>query len=96
MRIKNVIIRSKNYLNVLCVVFFSIASDCNLLDIMGLNFKTLTRRIIASDKLFIIKRFILLKNPQYNGNQRGLGSIGYKVFDKKYFCYSERPHSEAP
>ena len=61
MRIKNVIIRSKNYLNVFCVVFFSIASDCNLLDIMGLNFKTLTRRIIASDKFCIIKHFILLK-----------------------------------
>ena len=61
MRIKNVIIRSKNYLNVLCVVFFSIASDCNLLDIMGLNFKTLTRRIIASDKFCITKHFILLK-----------------------------------
>ena len=61
MRIKNVIIRSKNYLNVLCVVFFSIASDCNLLDIMGLNFKTLTRRIITSDKFCIIKYFISLK-----------------------------------
>ena len=92
MRIKNIIIGSKKYLNVLCVVFFSIASDCNLLDIMGLNFKTLTRRIITSDKFCIIK-FNFAKHAKYERYQRRLALIFYKFLDKKIICYSQRPHS---
>ena len=91
MRITNVIICSKNYLNVLCVIFFSIAPDCNLLDIMELNFKNLT--IKTSDKMLCNKGFKFAKNPKYERYQRGLALIFYKFFDKKIVCYSQRPHS---
>ena len=64
MRIKKVIICSKNYLNVLCVVFFSIPPDCILLEIMGLNFKNLTRKT-SSDKMLCDKGFKFVKNPKY-------------------------------
>ena len=64
MRITNVIICSKNYLNVLFVIFFSIAPDCNFVDIMGLNFKNLTRKT-SSDKMLCDKGFKFVKNPKY-------------------------------
>ena len=45
------------------------------------DFKDLTRRT-ASHKIFVIKHLILLKNPKYDGYQRGLASMIYKL-DKK-------------
>ena len=92
MRIKNVIICSKNYLNILCVVFFSVAPDCNLLDIMGLNFKKLTRET-SSDKMLHDKGFNFAKHTKYERYQRGLALIFYKFLNKKIICYSQRPHS---
>ena len=46
------------------------------------DFKDLTRRA-ASDHLFRDKAFNIAKNPKYDGYQRGLASMIYKVFDKK-------------
>ena len=91
MRITNVIICSKNYLNVLCVIFFSIAPDCNLLDIMELNFKKLTRK--TSDKMLCNKGFNFAENTKYERYQRWLAPIFYKYFDKKIICYCQRPHN---
>ena len=91
MRITNVIICSKNYLNVLCVIFFSIAPDCNLLDIMELNFKKLTRKT-SSDKMLHNKGFNFAKNTKYERYPRRLALTFYKYFNKKIICYSQRPH----
>ena len=38
---------------------------------------------IASDNVLQDKAFSIAKNPKYDGYQRGLASIVYKVFDKK-------------
>ena len=46
------------------------------------DFKDLARRT-ASDKVLRDKAFNIAKNPKYHGYQRGLGSMIYKVFDKK-------------
>ena len=92
MRIKKIIICSKNYLNVLCVVFFSIPPDCILLEIMGLNYKNLTGKT-SSDKMLHDKGFNFAKNAKYERYQRVLALIFYKFFDKKIICYSQRPHS---
>ena len=46
------------------------------------DFKDLARRI-ASDKVLIDKAFSIAKDPKYDGYQRGLGSMFYKLFDKK-------------
>ena len=46
------------------------------------GFKDLTRKT-ASDKTLRDKAFDIAKNPKYDGYQRGLGSMVYKVFDKK-------------
>ena len=48
------------------------------------DFKDLTRRR-ASDKILRDKAFNFVKNPKYDGFQRGLASIVYKFFDKKNF-----------
>ena len=45
------------------------------------DFKDLTRRT-ASDKIFREKAFNIAKNPKYDGCQRGLASIVYKLFHK--------------
>ena len=47
------------------------------------NFKDLTRRT-ASDKVLRDKAFKIAKNPKYYGCQRGLASMVYKFFNKKY------------
>ena len=44
--------------------------------------KDLTKRTVA-DKVLRDKAFNIAKNPKYDGYQRGLASIVYKVFDKK-------------
>ena len=47
------------------------------------GFKDLERRT-ASDKVFRGKAFNISKNPKYDGYQRGLASMVYKFFDKKF------------
>ena len=42
------------------------------------------KRRTASDKSLREKAFNIAKNPKYDGYQRGLASIIYKFFDKKY------------
>ena len=44
--------------------------------------KDLAKRT-ASDKVLRDKAFNIAKNPKYDGYQRGLGSMVYKLFDKK-------------
>ena len=46
------------------------------------DFKDLERRT-TSDKVLRDKAFNIAKNPKYDGYQRGLASMVYKVFDKK-------------
>ena len=46
------------------------------------DFKDLKRRT-ASDKMLRDKAFNIAKNPKYDGYQRGLGSMIYKIFNKK-------------
>ena len=46
------------------------------------DFKDLKRRT-ASDKILRDKAFNVAKNPKYDGYQRGLPSMVYKVCDKK-------------
>ena len=46
------------------------------------DFKDLARRT-ASDKVLRDKAFNIVKNPKYDGYQRGLASMVYKFFDKK-------------
>ena len=47
------------------------------------DFKDLTRRT-ASDKILPGKAFSIAKNPKYDGYQRGLVSMIYKLFDKNH------------
>ena len=49
------------------------------------DFKDLKRRT-ASDKVLRDKALNIAKNPKYDGYQRGLAPIVYKVFDKKSKC----------
>ena len=46
------------------------------------NFKNLKRRT-CSDNVLKDKAFNILKNPKYDGYQRGFTSVVYKSFDKK-------------
>ena len=46
------------------------------------DFKDLKRRTF-SDKVQRDKAFNIVKNPKYDGYQRGLASMIYKFFDKK-------------
>ena len=46
------------------------------------DFKDLKRRT-ASDKILRDKAFNIAKNPKYDGYQRGISSIVYKLFEKK-------------
>ena len=52
-----------------------------LMEIYG-NFKDLTRQT-ASDKILRDKGFNIAKSPKYDGYQKGLTSVVYKLFDKK-------------
>ena len=44
------------------------------------DFKDISRRT-ASDKVLRDKAFNIAKNPKYDGYQRGLASMVYKLFD---------------
>ena len=46
------------------------------------DFKDLARKT-ASYKFLRDKAFNIAKNPKYDGYQRGLTSVVYKIFDKK-------------
>ena len=46
------------------------------------NFKDLTKRT-AADKVLRNRAFNIAKDPKYDGYQRGLASMVYKIFDKK-------------
>ena len=48
------------------------------------DFKDLNRRTIA-DKVLRDKAFNIAKNTKYDGYQRGLASIVYKLFDKNTY-----------
>ena len=52
-------------------------------DIAYGNFKDLKRRIF-SDKVLRDKAFNIAKNSKYDGYQRGLASMVYRFFDKKF------------
>ena len=43
--------------------------------------KTLNRRT-AADRVLRDKEFNIAKNPKYDGYQRGLASMVYKLFDE--------------
>ena len=47
------------------------------------DFKDLVRRT-ASDKVLREKAFNIAKNPKYDGYEKGLASMVYTFFDKKY------------
>ena len=49
------------------------------------DFKDLNRRTFA-DKVLSDKVFNIAKDPKYDGCQRGLASIVYKFFDKKFLA----------
>ena len=46
------------------------------------DFKDLAKRT-ASDKVLRDKVFSIAKDPKYDGYQRGLASMVYKIFNKK-------------
>ena len=46
------------------------------------DFKNLAKRT-AADKVLRDKAFNIAKDPKYDGYQRGLASMVYKLFDKK-------------
>ena len=62
----------KNELDKACFVHDAAYSDS----------KDLTKRTVA-DKILRSKAFNIAKDPKYDGYQRGLASMVYKVFDKK-------------
>ena len=47
------------------------------------DFKDLKKKRTAADKVLRDKAFNIAKNPKYDGYQRGLDSMVYKVFNKK-------------
>ena len=47
------------------------------------NFKDIKRRT-TSEKILRDKAFNIAKNPKYDGYQRGLASMVYNFFDKKF------------
>ena len=48
--------------------------------------KDLVKRT-QSDKVLKDKAFKIANNPNYDGYQRGLASMVYKPFDKKWYCH---------
>ena len=56
---------------------------CFQYDMAYQDFKDLARRA-GSDKILRDKAFNIANNPKYDGYQRGLASMVYKFFDKKF------------
>ena len=57
-------------------------------DMAYTDFKCLTKRT-ASDKILRDKAIDIARNPKYNGYQRGLASMVYKLFDKKLLLHAQ-------
>ena len=57
-------------------------------DMAYADFKCLTKRT-ASDKILRDKAIDIARNPKYNGCQRGLASVVYKLFDKKLLLHAQ-------
>ena len=55
---------------------------CFQIDMAYGDFKDLKRRT-QSDKILRNKAFNIVKNPKYDGYQKGIASMVYKFFDKK-------------
>ena len=53
------------------------------------NSKGLTKRTVA-EKIFKNIAFNIAKDPEYDGYQRGLASMVYKLFDKKSSLLADR------
>ena len=64
-----------SYQNKLDKACFQLDSACG-------EFKGVNRRTFA-DKVLLEKAFNIAKDPKYDGYQRGLTSMVYKVFDNK-------------
>ena len=58
------------------------------------DFKDVTRRT-ASDKILRVKAFNIAKNSKYDGYQRGLVSMVYKLFDKKSALLADKSASSS-
>ena len=58
------------------------------------DFKDLKRRTF-SDKVLRDKAFNIAKNPKYDGYQRGLVSMVYKFFDKKFASLPDKSVSSS-
>ena len=58
------------------------------------DFKDVTRRT-ASDKILRVKAFNIAKNSKYDGYQRGLVSMVYKLFDKKSTLLADKSASSS-
>ena len=57
------------------------------------DFKDLTRRRTASDKILSDKAFNISKNSKYDGDQRELASMVYKFCDKKSASIADKSAS---
>ena len=53
------------------------------------DFKDLPRRT-ASDKVLRDQAFNVAKNPKYDEYQRGLASVVYRFFDKKFASLTDK------
>ena len=53
------------------------------------DFKYLNRKT-AANKVRLDKAFNIAKNPKYDGYQRGLTSIVYNFFDKKFASLADK------
>ena len=62
---------------------------CFAHDVAYSDGKNLTKRTIA-DKILKNKAFNIAKDPKYDGYQRGLASMVYKFFDKKYASLADK------
>ena len=58
------------------------------------DFKDVTRRT-ASDKILHVKAFNIAENSKYDGYQRGLVSMVYKLFDKKSALLADKSASSS-
>ena len=56
------------------------------------DFKDLKRRT-ASNKILGDKAFNIVKNPKFDGYQRGLASMVYKLFDEKFASLKDKSAS---
>ena len=65
-----------------CIYKNELDKACFQHDMAYGDFKDFKKRT-ASDKALRDKAFIIAKNPNYDGYQRGIASMAYNFFDKK-------------